>query len=296
MYRRHDTPTISGGDMLRRAAPAAVLAALMISACASSDSATSPAVSSTTTTATAPPAAAPTTAPAIAPAPASTAAPATTGPESVAAITTIDPRDVDMRGLRYCEVLLVNIVNGAAIADVYNSYPMNTCPAEQWATLDAQQIATDEGSVIAVLNGPRYWLMNHVEKSPSDDQITKTFGGIEMIRRATVDVGDIKAAAVPYTPHAVNRSTVFAFDTGMEVYELTADDGTVYVMQTYSQQKDPSLQESDLAGLAARLQLPPGWSFSSRVLDEPLQVVTTDGPAYVLQDDLGNSYSRKTSS
>lgn len=275
---------------LRRTAAAALLG-VFVTACADSGSDRSAAtLPAAPPSATAPP----TTAPPTTTTPPTTT-PDTTTPDTTAAPTsTVDPRTVDMRGLRYCEVLLVGIVDGAAVADVYNSYPMNDCPAEQWKALDAATIASDESAVLAVLNGPRYWLMNRIEKAPSPDQISKTFGGIEMVRRATVEVGDLKEAAVPYTPHAVNRATVFVFDPGMKVYELTDPDGVTYVMQTYSQQIDPQLVEADLADLAARLKLPDGWTYSSRVLAAPLRVVTTDGPAFVLQDDLGNSYSRET--
>jgi hypothetical protein len=37
--------------------------------------------------------------------------------------------------------------------------------------------------------------------------------------------------------------------------------------------------------------LPEGWSFSSRILKDDLEIVTVKNPAQVLQDDLGNSYS-----
>lgn len=87
---------------------------------------------------------------------------------------------------------------------------------------------------------------------------------------------------------------MLTFDAGRAVYELTASDGTVFVMQTWSQQKDPELSEADLAGLGSRLELPDGWTYDSRVLDAPLRVVTTTTPAKVLQDDLGNSYSQHT--
>ena len=272
---------------------AAVAVAVTLTACGSSEATlqASPSTVPSTTTAlpdtTQPDTTQPdTTQPDTTTAPPDTALPTTS--------TTVDPRSVDMRSLRYCEVLLVTIEAGSATADVYNSYPLNDCPADQWEQLDATAIATQESAVLAVLNGPRYWLMNRVEKAASDDQITKSFGDIDMVRRATVEVGDIKAAAIPYTPHAVDRKTVFTFDAGMEVYELTTADGTMYVMQTYSQQNDPTLQEADLAELGARLTLPPGWTFSSRTLTEPLAVSTLDAPALVLQDDLGNSYSQQT--
>lgn len=197
-----------------------------------------------------------------------------------------------MRGRRYCEVLLVTNPTGSARADVYNSYPLNECPQDRWDALDAKAIAAAEGVPVAVLNGPRYWLMDRVENSTGDVSMTKKdFGGIEMYRQATVEIGALADAAKRYTPHEVNRSTTFTFDAGRTVHELTAPDGSVYVMQTWSQQVDPTLTEADLAGLGARLQLPGGWRYGSRTLTEPLLVVTTTQAAKVLQDDLANSYS-----
>ena len=62
-------------------------------------------------------------------------------------------------------------------------------------------------------------------------------------------------------------------------------------MQTWSQVADPNLSRADLPGLAARLNLPDGWSYAPRVLTETLRVDTTTRPAQVTQDDLTNSYS-----
>jgi len=224
----------------------------------------------------------------------STASSATT---TVAGSTTGTQVAPSMRTMRYCEVLLVHVVDGQASADVYNSYPLNDCPAELWTKLDATTIASTEGVTLADLNGPRYWLMDRVDKQGGTDGLTKKdFGGIEMYRQASVAIGSLADAAKPYTPHEVDRGTVFTFDAGRTVYELTAPDGTTYVMQTWSQQKDPNLAEADLAGLGSRLQLPAGWSYRSRTLDAPLQVVTTTTKAKVLQDDLNNSYSQETGS
>ena len=201
-----------------------------------------------------------------------------------------------MRGERYCEVLLVQPADGKVTADVYNSFPLNECPEAQWAALDAKAIATSAGVPVALLNGPRFWLMDRIQKAGEvADLPKKDFGGIEMYRQAAVEVGSMADAAVPYRPHPVDRKARFTFDAGQTVYELTAADGTTYVMQTWSQQKDPSLVEADLAGLGSRLQLPAGWTYAARSLDDPLVVDTTSRAASVLQDDLGNSYSQETS-
>ena len=49
---------------------------------------------------------------------------------------------------------------------------------------------------------------------------------------------------------------------------------------------------SDLLSLEQQLQLPKGWTYQTRVLTEDLNVVA-DGTAYVLQDNLLNSYQRR---
>lgn len=36
---------------------------------------------------------------------------------------------------------------------MYNSFPLNDCPAELWSKLDAQAIAKEHGAATALLNG-----------------------------------------------------------------------------------------------------------------------------------------------
>lgn len=199
-----------------------------------------------------------------------------------------------MRTLRYCEVLLLKPVDGKPSAEVYNTYPLNECPDDAWAMLDATAIAKEQGVPLAVLNGPRFWLMDEVEPAEGEAPAPVSFGGIEMIKRATLDLSAVGIGAPAYTEHNVNRKTVFAFAKGSTVYQLVAADGTVYVMQSWSQQVDPTLEESDLSGLSERLKLPNGWIFRSLTLTEELRVETVEADAVVLQDDLKNSYSKVT--
>jgi hypothetical protein len=195
----------------------------------------------------------------------------------------------DFSGKRYGEVLLVQITESCPQATVYNSFSLNDCPAELWSQLDPQALATENGAAAALLNGPRYWLMNDIEKDPQGPQETKTFGGIEMIKQATVALTSMNPA--PYLANEVTRNTVFVFNAGEEIYELVDPDGQRWVMQTWSQVADPNLSRADLPGLAGRLSLPDGWTYQPRVLTETLRVDTTARPAKVLQDSLTNSYS-----
>lgn len=195
----------------------------------------------------------------------------------------------DVFGKRYGEVLLVAAGESGPEATVYNTFPLNDCPAELWDRLDAKAIADENGAVAAVLNGPRYWLMSSIGKVDRESMVRKAFGGLEMNRQATVRLDSMKPS--PYKVNRVDRKAVFTFDAGTEIYELVDPDGNRWVMQSYSQTVDPTLGLTDLAGLGGRMSLPPGWRYEVRTLTTPLMVDTTGREASVTQDDCANSYS-----
>ena len=195
----------------------------------------------------------------------------------------------DVFGKRYGEVLLVRMGDSGPEAEVYNTFPLNDCPAELWDVLDAKTLAEEHGVAAALLNGPRYWLMSGVEKVAGADQETACFGGIDMIRQATVKLSSMNPA--PYSVNVVDRRARFTFDAGRPVFELLDPDGRRWVMQTWSQTVDKTLTLEDLPGLGSRLALPDGWRFQTRTLSSPLVVDTTARDAHVLGDDFANSYS-----
>jgi len=73
---------------------------------------------------------------------------------------------------------------------------------------------------------------------------------------------------------------------------LVSPSGEVYVMQSYSQIVNPTLSIKDLSTLDQQLKMPTGWSYKSRVLENELSLIA-NGTAYVLQDNLSNSYQRR---
>ena len=146
-----------------------------------------------------------------------------------------------------------------------------------------------------VLNGPRYWMMDEIKAAGSTVNQTKaSFGGIEMNLRATVELGLIQQlfGSKLFSPNEIIRTTAFVYRAGSPIYELTSPKGEVYVMQSYSQIVNPNLTMGDLPDLAKQLKLPAGWSYQSRVLEQELSLVA-NGIAYVLQDNLSNSYQRR---
>ncbi|MEJ6511190.1 MAG: hypothetical protein QNL59_03035 [Actinomycetota bacterium] len=204
---------------------------------------------------------------------------------------TIAPQQDNMLDVRYCEMLLVSLATGQPVATVYNTYPVNLCPADKWTALDPKAIAAQYGATVAMLNGPRHWMINHVEKVGEPSSEKADFGGIEMYKQATVPIGSLLDQSKPYSVYPVSRSVIFTWLAGTEIFELTGPDGAHYIMQSFSQQKDPSLTLATLPTLRSKLALPTGWIFSSRTLTNDFQLATVKNPAQVMQDDLGNSYS-----
>ena len=202
-------------------------------------------------------------------------------------------RVAGLRGTRYCEVLLLRIVDARLNGEVWNTITRSDCPQAEWEALDMNAIKAEHGAVAALRNGPRFWLTDAIERKVEGAPTrVAVFGTLEMGLGATVDLGAIPPDLSAYKERIVARQTVFEYETGAQIYELRRSDGTTYVMQSYSLQADPSLTESALAGLASRLELPEGWTYAARTLEAPLRVMTSPTGATVIQDSLSNTYQR----
>jgi hypothetical protein len=194
-------------------------------------------------------------------------------------------------GKRYCELLAVHTnPAGGYLADVYNTYGINTCPAKTWNAVDTTAVATQLGVLGVVRHGPRFWLMNTIKKFDSAGRTVTNLDGLRMARVATLNLPTL--ATAPFTVHAVDRATTFVWNAGATAYELRGPGGSRWVMQSYSRQLDPALRLADLATLAGKLQLPAGWHYRVVQLAKTLKVVTVKTDAQVLQDNLDDTYSR----
>ncbi|MBL8683292.1 MAG: hypothetical protein JNK05_29260 [Myxococcales bacterium] len=196
-----------------------------------------------------------------------------------------------LRGVRYCEVLLATLASGTVNIDVYNTLGVSDCPEAAWMALDPTTIRNETMSSMAILNGPRYWTISGMENSVLADPTTRYFGCIPMrtAGRIQLPLAGGGMLNTPYTPRTILRNTTFVFARGSAVYELVDPMGRVFDMQSYSTQRVAQTEDS-LASLGARLALPMGWSFRTRVLTEDLRISTTSGMATVVTDELQNTY------
>ncbi len=201
----------------------------------------------------------------------------------------------NLRNQRYCEVLYGQRQFFNLQVKVFNTQGLNTCPENQWKVLTKESVAKTYDASFVLLNGPRYWTMDEIQAAGSTvSNVKESFGGIEMTLRATVNVGLFQhlIGSKKYEPNQINRTTNFVYKAGTSVFELTSPKGEVYIMQSYSQIVNPTLSMNDLPELARQLKLPTGWKYQTRQLQQDLSLIA-NGVAYVLQDDLMNSYQRQ---
>jgi hypothetical protein len=197
----------------------------------------------------------------------------------------------DQYDSRYCEVLGLSVGETTTAAEVWGTQGLNDCPQAAFAAIDPATAAAELGVTAAIPNGPRFWVLDSIvaNRLAGSGEI-RSFGGLEMRSIAVVDLGKGLPDRRPYIPTPVQRDTDFVYDAGREIHELTAPDGSVYIMQSYSIEIDPTLTAEGLRTLGSRLALPDGWTYASRVLDDRLVVQDVNGIAAVLQDELRNSY------
>ncbi|SLN47278.1 hypothetical protein [Pseudooctadecabacter jejudonensis] len=200
----------------------------------------------------------------------------------------------DIRNYRYCEIIPIFRTRLQITAEVYNTIGLNECPADLWDALDPEELKTSYDAMDIKMNGPRYWTINAIkgEGKTAEGKVVD-FGGIEMVWAAEIvtRIGQGTVGGSVYQENEVQRFTTFTYSAGAEVYELTSPEGGVYRMQSYAQIVDPTLTIDDLSDIGPRLQLPEGWTFAVRVLDEDEFLIAT-GLAFVINDVLGNSYQR----
>ncbi|HEY5856963.1 MAG TPA: hypothetical protein VIW24_23705 [Aldersonia sp.] len=218
---------------------------------------------------------------------------------TTAAVTTA-PQSTGLFDQRYCEVVPMNTDGDTLTEFVYNTLGLNDCPEEQWSALTTDIVNQEYGSQSSELNGPRHWVLDGIVQdtapvAPEGVPTSFTFGGIDTTFRAQIEVpvGSAAVGTEYYSPNPVRRDTVWVYDAGRELYQLTDPAGNVYVMQSYSQQVDDNLSLQALPDLGPMLQLPPGWSFATVRLTDELNLVS-GGTATVIQDNLLNSYQMRT--
>jgi hypothetical protein len=194
----------------------------------------------------------------------------------------------DVRGARYCEVI---VSQGRLTLAVYNTMGLNQCPEAEWKKITSKTLKKDMKARIAILNGPRYWTTDEIDSTPIGDVPDTTIKGMSMQKVALVHIklSDIVKGHKPYNQHHVDRNVTWTYKAGKPVYELIDPAGQVYVMQSYSLDKQEQTPRS-LSLLGETLKLPAGWHYRTGVLNQDVKLPCVHKKAVVIQDDFLNTY------
>ena len=198
----------------------------------------------------------------------------------------------DVRDARYCEIIPVVRRGIYFIGTVYNTLGLNDCPPEVWEKITETAMKKRFGAMMAVLNGPRHFVMDAIGAAgDTASGATVEAGGLKLTARATIKLRLINMRTKPYRERTVDRETRYVFRAGRPVFLLVRPDGARYAMQSYAEMKDKSLSYADLPALGSRLKLPAGWRYESMTPDADL-VLGAKGKAIIVQDDLDDTYQK----
>jgi hypothetical protein len=120
------------------------------------------------------------------------------------------------------------------------------------------------------------------------------FDGVNLLYGGEMTAAEMMAQmAKAYSPNLIYRNSNWIWHSGTPVHLLREPNGTVWVMQEYTKDVDPSLTLDNLHQVGAKLKnLPKGWVFETKVLTQELSLNTSrcDGWAAIIRDELHCTY------
>lgn len=196
------------------------------------------------------------------------------------------------RGTVWCEIVPLVGTPPNVVAHIYNSSPVDECTEEKTANLDVAKLTKDLGVSKVVINPGRYWTLDRATAFSSGEVVD--FNGIKAQWGATMTPQDVAnlLGTKPFTVAEIVRDTEWFFSKGKPVYLLRTPEGKVWVLQVFSKLVDKTLSMDTLDQLGRKIQMPAGWTFEVKVLDRDLSLQPrwAKGAAYIMRDNLGNTY------
>jgi hypothetical protein len=189
------------------------------------------------------------------------------------------------RDMRYGEIFIIKPTG----LDVYNTTGSNDCPAELWDALDPEAVKSQLGANAVQKNGPKFWMMDEQTLLLGE---SVSFQGLQARWAAHAPLSVVQqggTGAAPYAIYTPSKTQSMVYSTGKPVFELVDPEGHAYVLQA----RDERFPISTLADLGEKLNLPEGWQYRTRVLEEDLRLdLTPEETIYAVGDDFHQYYTR----
>jgi hypothetical protein len=192
--------------------------------------------------------------------------------------------------------------NGSGVGYYYNSLgkaleASNDVMDARFRALDADTLKKEYGSDGVLFNGPRRLVANGITGMAWDGCKKRVIATIPLRVLGIFETPDLSKAVSGKLPSykvlVSKRSNTFSFNAGETVYELTTPEGAVYTMFSLSLKIDPKNTIENLPTLGERLNLPKGWNFRTRKLDQDMTLTSTEDsnpPNTIVLDELEGNY------
>jgi len=186
------------------------------------------------------------------------------------------------------KVLYVSVYDTTGLNGGDDSH--DSAPASLAQRLDPKRIAKQYQALSARINPPYSWTIDwfadRVGNVRSFDGLNAAWAGNTLAPSSAL--GSKPSPPAPYHMTNTARTAVQGFKKGSEVYLLDDNAGRTWVMVSYKDMPDLTIDK--LTTLGDALKLPQGWKFRTAVLPNELVLEPKAGSASVVQDDKGNLY------
>jgi hypothetical protein len=204
-----------------------------------------------------------------------------------------------LRDYRYEEIELFakDPLKKALYVSVYDTTGLNggeesrdSAPASLAQNLDPKRIAKQYQALSARISPPYRWtidwLADRVGTVRSFDGLNAAWMGNSLAPSTAISPKPVPPP--PYYATLTARTLVQGFKKGSEVYLLDDPKGQTWVMVSYKDMPDQTIDK--LKSLGSVIKLPPGWKFRAVSLPNELVLEPKAGLARVIQDDRGDVY------
>jgi hypothetical protein len=166
----------------------------------------------------------------------------------------------------------------------------DSAPASFAQNLDPKRIAKQYQALSARISPPYRWtidwLADRVGTVRSFDGLNAAWMGNSLAPAAAISPKPVPPS--PYHATLTARTGVQGFKKGSEVYLLDDPKGQTWVMVSYKDMPDQTIDK--LSSLGSVVKPPPGWKFRAVSLPNELVLEPKAGLAGVIQDDKGDLY------
>jgi hypothetical protein len=211
----------------------------------------------------------------------------------------------NLNKVRYIEIFVVggNGLTGRMEAAVYNTSAsswfdaasMKDSAPQAWVeSLSTDEIKKRFGALGASINGPKLWMLDTIDipLGAEEDFNGKKIPWVAVLHLSKEQLKTL--GKFSYATMQIERKSQFSYKKGTTVFLIDDANGNTWVMKGFELGLKPRWTFEEFAADPASKfkQLPAGWKFRTKVLDQDLIMIPASGIATIMPDEFFNVYDK----